>query len=563
MSVIASAYFHRYREILSAFNRNGLGFLFVKSALSKKPQKIFESEQKHNMPSVGERIRITCEQLGPTFVKLGQILSTRTDIVTENVAKQLQKLQDSVTPFSFVEAREVIETELGDTIENLFAEFDDTPIASASVSQVYRARLWSGPLVAVKVQRPNIRASIETDLNILEKLAKFVDKYSKYGQMYDFTGMVAEFRRAMQQEIDFTKEGENTDFFRESVKNQSHIRVPKIKWVYTTSKVLTMDYVQGIKINNLPALTEAGVNTSEIAHIFVTSLLKQILENGVFHADPHPGNVFVVDRKNIEFIDLGMLGTVNNRFRRQLNSLVLGIATRNTAKVAQGIMDMDTADADVNLEEFEHSLDILLDEYLYVPLGDVKIANVFTSVFQLASDYKMRIPREFTLVAKSLGTAQGVVEELDPSVNILAIAEKTVKGILKDYVKTDDFKNEMRTLAMDCADIVRTAPGTAISLLRKLRKNDYAIELKVRNLEKMEKNIEGVFNRLSFAVVLLAVCIVMSGVIIGLGTAGFGKSDTDVYNLSTLALVAGLLISVIIVLGLVISVVRSGKKKKK
>ena len=184
------------------------------------------------MPSVGERIRTMCEELGPTFVKLGQILSTRTDIVTENVAQQLQKLQDSVQPFSYEEARSVIESELGDSIERLFERFDPVPVASASVSQVYRAKMFSGPDIAVKVQRPHIRENIETDLGILEKLARLVDKYSKYGQLYDFSGMVAEFRRVMEQEIDFTKEGENTDLFRESIAKQRNIRVPKIHWVY-------------------------------------------------------------------------------------------------------------------------------------------------------------------------------------------------------------------------------------------------------------------------------------------------------------------------------------------
>ena len=504
-----------------------------------------------------------CEELGPTFVKLGQILSTRTDIVTENVAKQLQKLQDSVAPFSFADAKAVIETELGDSIENLFAEFNATPVASASMSQVYAARLLSGPKVAVKVQRPGIRQSIETDLDILEKLAKLVDKYSKYGQLYDFTGMVAEFRRVMQQEIDFTKEGENTDFFRESVASQPNICVPKIKWVYTTQKVLTMDFVEGIKINDIAALTAAGVDTSKIAYEFTNSLIKQILENGVFHADPHPGNVFIVGQKCVEFIDLGMVGTVNNRFRRQLNDLVLGIATRNTLKIAQSISEMDTEDADVNMEEFVRSLDNLLDEYLYVPLGEVNIASVFTSVFQLASTYQMKIPREFTLVAKCLGTAQGVVEQLDPHVSILAIAEKTVKGILSDYIKTDDFKNEMRTFALDWADVLKGIPSSLVTFMHKLRKNDYAMELKVQHLERMEQNIERMFNRISFAVVLLAVCIVMAGVIISAGYSNFGNSDPDIYNLSAFALGAGLLISIIIVLGIVISMVKSSKKNKR
>ncbi len=548
---------------MSAFNRNGRGFLFVKSTLSKNPQKIFEQEQKHNMPSVGERIRRMCEELGPTFVKLGQILSTRTDIVTENVAKQLQKLQDSVAPFSYEEARDVIETELGDTIGHLFAEFDATPVASASVSQVYRAKLFSGPEVAVKVQRPHIRENIETDLGILERLARLVDKYSKYGQLYDFSGMVAEFRRVMEQEIDFTKEGENTDFFRESVHDQRHIRVPKIRWVYTTPKVLTMDFVGGVKIDDIPALTAAGADRAQIAYDFTNSLITQILENGVFHADPHPGNVFVVDGKYVEFIDLGMVGTINSRFRRELNDFVLGIATRNTLKIAQSITEMDAADADVNMDSFEKSLEVLLDEYLYVPLSDVNIAKVFSSVFSLAGKYKMKIPREFTLVAKSLGTAQAIIEGLDPSVNILKIAEKTVRGLLANRYKTAEFKNEIQSYALDWIDVTKKVPSALLTFLHKLKKNDYSLELKVRDLDRMEKNIERMFNRISFAVVLLAVCIVMAGVIISAGYSNFGKTDVDIMSLSTLAIVVGLLISVIIVIGIIVSIVRSDREKRK
>ncbi len=562
VSLIASKNLHRYREILSAFNRNGLGFLFVKSTLSKNPQKIFEQEQKHNLPSVGERVRTMCEELGPTFVKLGQILSTRTDIVTENVAKQLQKLQDSVAPFSLEEATAVIEAELGDKVDKLFAEFCPTPIASASMSQVYRARLWSGAEVAVKVQRPNIRESIETDLDILEKLARLVDKYSKYGQLYDFSGMVAEFRRVMEQEIDFTKEGENTDFFRESVAAQRSIRVPKIRWVYTTAKILTMDFVDGVKISDVGTLLSQGVDTAQIAYDFTDSLITQILENGVFHADPHPGNVFVVDGKYVEFIDLGMVGTINSRFRRELNDFLLGVATRNTLKIAQSISEMDAADADVNMDAFEKSLEILLDEYLYVPLGDVNVAKVFTSVFSLAGKYKMKIPREFTLVAKSLGTAQMVIEQLDPSVNILKIAEKTVRGLLKNRFKTEEFKNEVQAFALDWVDVAKSVPSALLTFMHKLKKNDYSLGLKIHDLDRLEKNIERMFNRISFAVVLLAVCIVMAGVIISAGYSNYGN-NADITNMSILALIAGLVISIIIVLGIVISMLRSGREKKK
>ena len=515
------------------------------------------------MPSVGERIRTMCEELGPTFVKLGQILSTRTDIVTENVAQQLQKLQDSVQPFSYEEARSVIESELGDSIERLFERFDPVPVASASVSQVYRAKMFSGPDIAVKVQRPHIRENIETDLGILEKLARLVDKYSKYGQLYDFSGMVAEFRRVMEQEIDFTKEGENTDLFRESIAKQRNIRVPKIHWVYTTKKILTMDYVDGVKINDIPALTAQGADTTQLAYDFTNSLITQILQNGVFHADPHPGNVFVADGRYVEFIDLGMVGTINSRFRRCLNDFVLGIATRNTQKIAQSITEMDAADADINMDSFGKSLEVLLDEYLYVPLRDVNIAKVFSSVFSLAVKYKMKIPREFTLVAKCLGTAQGIIEELDPSTNILGIAEKMVRSILANRYKTDEFKNEMQSYALDWLEVGKKAPSALLALLHKLKKNDYAVELKIHDLHSVEKNIERMFNRISFAVVLLAVCIVMAGVIISAGYSNFGRPEAEVMNLSTVAIVAGLLISAVIVIGILVSMVRSGREKKK
>lgn len=533
--------------------------MFVKTSLSKNPKKIVEYEQKHNMVSVGERIRKSCEELGPTFVKLGQILSTRTDIVTENVANQLKKLQDSVTPFSFEQAKKLIEDELDDSIENLFAEFNDVPIASASISQVYRAKLLSGAQVAVKVQRPNIAQSIETDLGILEQLAKIVDRYSKYGKLYDFSGMVKEFRRVMENEIDFTKEGENTDNFRAHLADHPNVRTPKIKWVYTTPKILTMEFVDGIKINDISQLDELGADRTKLAKEFTVSLVHQILIDGFFHADPHPGNVMVVDAKYIEFIDLGMVGTVSNKFRRQLTALLLGVATQNTRKIAQSISEMDVADANVNLRQFERSLDVLLDEYLYVPLSKVNIAKVFTGIFSIAGDYKMKIPREFALVAKALGTAQGIVEELDPSVNILSIAQKTIKGVMLHAITSKEAKNSLQSYVLDSIEVVKDVPSILLNFMKKIQDNDFAIELKIKNLQKLERSAERMFNRISFAVVLLAICIVMAGIIISVGYS-MGQSK-EMYDLSFFALRAGVFLSGIIVTGIVFSIIRSSIKK--
>jgi ubiquinone biosynthesis protein len=244
---------------------------------------------------VAERLRKACEQLGPTFVKLGQIMSTRTDIIPADISEELKKLQDNVPAFSFEEARNVIEGELGDKIENIYAEFEHVPVAAASMSQVYVARLASGVKVAVKVQRPDVLDVIETDLSILQRLARFVDKHTKYGKLYDFESMVLQLKKVMGQEMNFLHEGENIDRFRQNLSDQPYVTVPKVKWIYTTSKVLTMDYADGIKINDVGRLDSVGVDRKFIGKVFMGSLLRQILvQRFFFHADPHPANVLVL-----------------------------------------------------------------------------------------------------------------------------------------------------------------------------------------------------------------------------------------------------------------------------
>ncbi len=547
---------------MSALHRNGLDFLFVKSTLSRNPNRLFAHDQKHHPQSIGTRIRITCEELGPTFVKIGQILSTRTDIISQSVAVELQKLQDDVPAFPFADAKQILEEEFSAKIEDIFAEFDETPVASASVSQVYRARLHSGIEVAVKVQRPNIANSIITDLSILEGLAKLVDKYSKYGQLYDFTGMVKDLRRVLEAELDFVKEGESIELFQKTIAGHPNIKVPKVRWVYTCARVLTMEFVHGIKINDIAGLERQDANKTALARDFISSLLRQILESGVFHADPHPGNVFVIDGKTIEFIDLGMIGTINTKFRRLLNDLLLGLSTQNTRKIAQTILEMDQACAEVNQRQFEHQLTTLLDEYLYKPLGQVNIAKVFTEVFALAGKHKMKIPREFAFVAKALGTAQGVIELLDPELNILTIAERTVKDILQHYLSSKEFRMELESYALDSADLLREAPGLLLSFINKLKSNDFAINLRLKNLERIERNLESVFNRISFAVVLLGVCIVMAGIIIGVNYSMSARDAAAMQDFSFFALRAGVLFAGIIFAGIMISIFRSGRGRK-
>lgn len=551
----------RYKEILSVLARNGLGFIVAKIALSRNPQKELSQEEKNTRSkTVAERVRLACEELGPTFVKLGQILSTRTDIIPEPVADELQKLQDNVPPFSFEEARALIEEELQGGIDELFASFNPEPVASASVSQVYHAKMHSGYSVAVKVQRPGVLDVIETDMAILLKLARYVDKHTKYGKMYDFEGTVVQLRQIMEQEMDFVHEGDNIDRFRMNLSDHVNITVPRVHWVYTTPKVLTMDYVDGVKINDIRKLDEIGADRHMLAKSFTNSLVKQILVDGFFHADPHPGNVMVTDDgTNIEFIDLGMAGELGPRFRGQLARLLLGVATQNTHEIAEAILDMDTSGANVNLYKFTRALDIVLDEYLYTSVENVGIARVFGSVFSLAGDFKLKIARELALVAKSLGTAQVIIEELVPNTSMLALVEETAGGVLPNQYSPEAIMENLKNGLADSMDLAKALPAFLLNVIRKAEQNDFSVDIRLKHLEEMDKNLERISTRISFTIVLLALCIVMAGVIVAIGLQAY--TNIALWEISLFALRAGMAIAAIIIVGLVFNIIHTNIRR--
>lgn len=553
---------NRYKEIMDVIRKNDLGFLFVRAAFGGPEKALERADKKAGGRSIGERLCSVCEELGPTFVKIGQMLSTRTDLIPESITNDLANLQDSVKQFSFEEAREVIETQLQDKLNNIFPRFDEKPIAAASMSQVYSAYMNSGRHVAVKVQRPGIRPQIEMDMSILHQLANFLDKHTRYGRLYNFDGMVSELDKSITAEMDFTREGENLEEFRKVIKNHDDLTCPEVVWIYSTPKVLTMDFVDGVKINNIKKLDAMHVDKHHVAKEFVQSLLEQILVYGFFHADPHPGNVMMVDHgRKIEFIDLGMVGRLLPRFRRALNDLVLGIAIQNMNKVAQSIMQMDESGANVNMYKLTKDAGTLLDRYMYVPLDQVNVADVFAKIFDLAGSYGMKIPRDLTMVGKCLGTAQGVIEELDPTLSVMTIAEDTVKSVFLERLRSRDFRNTVLTDAMDTFEAVHEVPRFLLSLMQKLEDNDYGVQLQFDKLDEVERSAEGMVNRISFCMILLAVGIMMAGIVIGVNMySGPAQSLRD--NISVIALIVGLVICFLIVAGVITNMILTRRRHK-
>lgn len=564
MGISKASNFQRYKEIITAFTKNGLGFLFIKKTVFIKHsahERILEDAAKERGLSVGERIRKTCEELGPTFIKFGQILSTRTDIITENVARELAKLQDSVPPFPFEQARRVIESEFSDKLENIFGHFYRSPIASASMSQVYLAEIKSGMRVAVKVQRPDIQRTVDIDIGILKSIARFVDKYTKYGELYDFSGMVEEFANVLYRELDFTIEAENMDRFRANRGLRDNVTAPEVKWIYTTRKVLTMEHIEGIKITDIKALRQKGIDTDALARTFVDSLIIQMLSDGFFHADPHPGNVIIRENGQIVFIDLGMMGELSEKYKSLLTDMLIGLSVRNTRRIAQAMVDIGIAQEDVYSKMFEKSVGKLLEEFVYAPLSKVNIMRVFMGLFELAGEYKIKIPRAFTLIAKCLGTAQSIIEQLSPSLNMLQISQETAKGVLLRSLNGRDLKNAMLSGLLDATDTVKLLPGMIARFLKKTEESDFALEFKIKELDKVEKRMEQVFNRISFGIILLSVCIVLAGTIIAIGSFVNGPKSDVMYNISTFAIVIGLAVAAVIVFGIILSIFLSNRNK--
>lgn len=550
----------RYRQIIAVFTKHGLGLLMARLGIFnylKIKQRIPNTDDKPGSfrLSTGERLRLSLEELGPTFVKLGQILSTRPDIFPSDVVEELKKLQDSVQPFSFSEVRAIIENEFEDRLENIYKEFDEKPVAAASVSQVHRARLSSGKQVAVKVQRPGIERIIDLDLDILKDLAHFIDHHTKYGKSYDCSGMVLEFENTIKNELDFTKEAENADTFKQNFAQDEGITVPEVKWIYTTKRVLTMECIEGIRVDNYNVLDKSGIDRRILAKKLATSICNQILRDGFFHADPHSGNIQVLPDGTIVFLDLGMVGYLNEIRKRMISNFFIGVASKDSRMVVKSIIDMDTMPNRSNIKKFEKDVDKIIGKYLTMPWNEIRTEDLLYETFNIAFLNHIKIPREFALLAKTLGTLQGLLEKLAPDLNALVVAKPIAKKLLYQSFSAEGISNDIKKSLWNYMDLFKEFPSAMLNFLGKMEDEDFTVQFKINEIESIQRRFERVFNRMSFSVILLAVSIILAGIIIGSSlSAGTGS---EMYLLNVTVLKAGLVIAAIIISGLVISMFKS------
>ncbi|HEX9962926.1 MAG TPA: AarF/ABC1/UbiB kinase family protein, partial [Pyrinomonadaceae bacterium] len=382
--------------------------------------------------------------LGPTFIKIGQSLGTRADLLPLPFVKSLGELQDSVPPFPNEIAFARIEKELGKKINQVYEEFDVEPIAAASLGQVYRAKLFTGEEVAVKVQRPNLAGIIKGDIEILRKVAKFAERFPSLNENADWAGMLREFDETIHEEMDYASEGRNAERFQESFKEWTNVHVPKIYWRASSEKVLTMEFIHGTKVTALDELKARNVSPEKVNRLLIRTYLKQLLEDGFFHADPHPGNLLVMPDGRLAFFDFGMVGRITPQLQSKMIDAFFHVVAKDPAGIAQDLIDLDFMKPGSNPDIVRPVVEKMFQFHLNLKLKEVNFKELTYDLADVMYDYPFRLPSNFTYIMRALMTLEGIGIITDPEFNFF----ETAKPFAKEFMLRREGK-DLRKLLTD------------------------------------------------------------------------------------------------------------------
>ena len=539
IGIIGKTYRHiqRYRQILTVLFKYGFGDLVhtlkIEQYLEIGLQMISRKRrEKIETLSRAERVRMAMEELGPTFIKMGQILSTRPDLLPVEFIQELGKLQDHVPPFEYAQVKDIIERELGVPLGQLFKDFEETPLASASIGQVHRARLVDGDVVVVKVQRPGIRKTIEVDLEIMLHLATLMERHLKAMEIHRPTRIVEEFARTLEKELDYTIEAAHTERFAMQFIGDTTVYVPKIYREATTSRVLTMEYVSGIKASEIARLDEAGLDRREIARRGFDLIMKQVFVHGFFHADPHPGNIFILPGNVICYLDFGMMGRIGRKSRENFADLIMNIVRRDEVKVTDALVRLTISDEEPNHNALERDVAEFIDQHFYRPLKELDLGKLLHQLLEMAARHRLTVPPDLFLMIKALSTAEGVGRVLDPDFDATERAAPFVRRIQLQRLHPKRVAEDIYDSGSDFLHLIKEIPGELREILRQARQGRVKIEFEHRGLENMLSTHDRISNRLAFAIVLASLIIgssliVLSGIppkwhgIPVIGLAGF------------------------------------------
>ncbi|MDD1775279.1 MAG: AarF/ABC1/UbiB kinase family protein [Methanobacterium sp.] len=500
--------YKRVREIISVLAKYQFGNILERSGLKKRFKVPYISSEEFEETSDNEapkRLRLVLEELGTTFIKLGQVLSTRPDLVGKEVADELAKLQDEVPPISFESVRNVVETDLENSLDNLFEEFNEIPIASASIAQVHEARLKDGTRVAVKVQRNEIETQIKKDIVILRYLAGQVENRVTNLKYYNLIGIVDEFERVIVKEMDFEQEARNIERFRTIFEDDSHLCAPKVYEEYTNTRVLTMDYIDGIKITDITP--SSGINPKKIAEIGTECYFKQIFMHGFFHGDPHPGNLLVLSNNTLCFVDFGMVGHLDNEFMNNLAELFVYTVNYDIKGMINQMKYMRLINEDTDIEELRTDLIDLMDKYYGAEIKDVGGMITEFSKPNIMVKHKIKLPRDFILLGRVLSMAEDLGVKLDPSFNGIEVARPLIKKLLKKRLNPLRLLNYQTQYLFELEHLIKDLPETINQIFLRIEEGKIRTELEFKELDVFSRQIEKVANRITLGLIISSLII--------------------------------------------------------
>ena len=546
---------NRYREITTALAKFGFGYIVKEIGLFHlitSPIKRIKINLESDQPSSGKRIRLLLEALGPTFVKLGQLLSIRRDLIPVQLTRELSKLQDKVKPIDYTMIEQIIENELGAPVDELFDAFEMKSLAAASIGQVHKAILKSGEIVAVKIRRPHIEQQIETDIEILRDIARLVEQRFAWARHYQLRDIVDELSLAIRSEMDYSQEGRNAEKIAQQFEDDPYIIIPKVYWDLSTKKVLTMSFIEGVKFNDVVTNPDTPYNKKILAERLVHSFLSQVLVAGIYHGDPHPGNLYFLPGNRVAYIDFGQVGFLTKEMKRNFSSLIIGLMRKDTEILLRTVMKMALISEDIHEDKLRSDIDLLRDKYYNIPFSKINIAEAISDLFETTQKHRILIPKDYTLLGKALMTLEGIVKDLDGELSLVHLAEPFGKKLLFDRANPRNVLSKLWDGFNDIAGDTVKLPRLLKKVLAKVDRGDVHLEMELPQIDKLLLRIDRVGNRISFSVTLLACSIIIVGLIIA---KTFGNHFLHYFPIVHI----GIGIVILMFLWLIYSIFKSGR----